>query len=139
MNNLISVQKIFDAKTVVKDTSELSAAIDRNSFEGKFSLQLAVSGDGTVSVGISSQQRRAGRFEDRKACKRARDGSYQNERERKRREGDDLVFEPGASRYIKIRVTETGASQDAAVKGWLGFIEFIFGNRASLNLLIISA
>ena len=50
MNNLISVQKIFDAKTVVKDTSELSTAIDRNSFEGKFSLQLAVTGDGTVSV-----------------------------------------------------------------------------------------
>ena len=118
MNNLISVQKIFDAQAVALSTAVASSTIDRNSFEGKFSLQLAVTGDGTIKVeyqlsndgvtysipeGVSELAtgltKTSGPESDGKVM---------------------IVFEPGASRYIKIRVTETVASADAAVTGWLG-------------------
>ena len=118
MNNLISVRKIFDAQTVVKDTSELSESIDRNTFEGKFSLQLAVTGDGTISVDylLSNDGQTFRRPEDVSELATGLTKTSGNESDGKVM----IVFEPGASRHIKIRVTETGASQDAAVSGWLG-------------------
>jgi len=113
----VSVVKIFDAQTVVKALTATSGVIDLNTYkpDGDFSLQIAVSGDGTASIAYQCSNDGVNYF--------APEGSsalFANWTKTSGTTGGGIDgFTPELGRYIRFVVTETGTSANVVISAWL--------------------
>ena len=109
----IHTEKIFDAQAVVKNTTVTSSAIDlqRKRPGGQFSIQLEITGDGTVTVDWTGSNNGVDYVKPTTVTdivaaftKTSGPGS----------DGKDIYsFSPKLCRYMKIRITETVTTDDA--------------------------
>ena len=117
--NKIYVQKIIDAVTVSASGSTTSDAITLSGLGnlGYFSIQVQVTGDGTAKVEYLLSNDGTTFLEPTGASdiaagftKTSGPGS----------DGKDMyTFNPMLSRYIKIRVTETGGADSVTASVWI--------------------
>ena len=107
----IFTKKIFDAETVTKNTTVTSSAIDLQKKRpgGQFSIQLEITGDGTVTVDWTGSNDgmdyvKPTTVTDIVAGFTKTSGTG----------GKDIYsFSPKLCQYMKIRVTETVTTDDA--------------------------
>ena len=115
----IKTTKVLDAETVAAGETATSTAIDLNGPElaGYFSLQVALTGDGTAKFEYQVSNNGTDYVEPTGATDIATgitkaSGPGTN--------GKDIYsFSPVPANYIRIKVTETGTSNSVTVSAWL--------------------
>ena len=118
-NNTIESHKVFNAVTVAASGTSLWSGIDLNQVrpDGYFSLQVAVSGDGTAKFEYLISNDNSNYLEPSSAAdiaagitKTSGPGS----------DGKDIYsFNPEMARYLKIKITETGGANSVTITAWL--------------------
>lgn len=111
----LNTVEIFSAETITANTSENSDAIDLNKYqpEGYFSLQVVLAGDGTAKFEYLLSNDGSNYLEPSDAIDIA---SGHIKTSGPGGDGIDIyTFEPNPARFLKIKVTETGTSNDVIV------------------------
>jgi hypothetical protein len=117
----ITVIKLFDAQTILAsgNSSQPGEGIDlqRYAQNGFFSVQYLITGDGTAKIEYNLSHDGATYIEPTSATDI---GSSLTKTTGPGSDGKDiLTFSPELSRFLKIKVTETGGAQSIIVTLWL--------------------
>ena len=117
--NDIYTRRLFNAESISASASSTSSAIDLGSYahDGYFSIQLTVSGSGTVKLeyqlsndGVTYKE--PSNVPDITSTFGATSGPDSDGK-------DVLTFRPALSRWLKIKATEDGGAAAAVVTAWI--------------------
>lgn len=117
----IAIIKLFDAQTILAsgNSSQPGEGIDLQRFaqNGFFSVQYLITGDGTAKIEYNLSHDGATYIEPTGSTDI---GSSLTKTTGPGSDGKDiLTFSPELSRFLKIKVTETGGAQSIVVTLWL--------------------
>ena len=116
-NAPIITKNIFSAETLEAAGTATSTATDLSNMEGYFTIQVAVSGSGTIKIEYLLSNDGTNYLEPTSASDiatgvTATSGPGGN--------GKNIYsFSPEMAKYVKIKITETGATDTVTVTAWL--------------------
>jgi len=116
----ITTQKLFNSESISASGSSISDAIDLRLMapNGIFSIQYAVSGDGTAKFEYKLCSTETGDFVEPSGASDIASSITKNSGPGS--DGKDIVtFQPELAPFLKIAVTETGGANSITVSLWL--------------------
>lgn len=117
VENKIEVYRVFNAQATAASGTSTSDAIDLHCRSGYFSLQVAITGDGTCKFEYLISNDGVNFIEPSSASDIA---SSKVKTSGPGSDGKDIFsFTPVISRFIKIRITETGGANSVTVTAHL--------------------
>lgn len=113
-NRPITVYKLLDTETITKNTNESTVAVDLREIvqEGNFALMYTITGDGTLTLEYTGCSTSGGTFIEPSGASDIATGLTKTSGT----SGTDIItFEPELMPFMKIKITETGTSNDAVI------------------------